>query len=545
MQDRLVLHVVAASVTSAILAPLAKPGYVLRYDMNFVPRQPMRVDLLAPVDTPPRAVPLDAAVSLANTVVPGWLLQRLVLAAVLWAAVVGAARLIPTDSLVVRVIAGVFYGWTPYLAERLLIGQWGLLIAYAAMPWLAIAALRVRDRTAGGWPRLVVAAGLCALTPTGGLLAALVCAALLPWRRWAAAAAVLVVVNSPWLVAALVSRAGARSDPAGVEVFAARAENWGGALLALLGTGGIWNGQTTPVSRSSPLVPLLTCGLLALAVVGYRVLWRHDLHRLGIAALAGLTIAALSTVGPGMRLLSWAVREVPGAGILRDAQKFVLPYALLLAVCVALGAQRVAARLPVESGRIALAGVLLLTVAGMADLAYGGAGALTPVRYPADWAAVARIIGERPGPVLSLPLSEYRRYEWNDDRPVLDPAVRFLPAPVVTDDILVVGGRAIAGEDPRLPPIRARLASGLPVADGDFRWVLVQHRGDVGAAVEQRSLLGLHLAYAGRHLTLYRSDAPVESPSDSRRRLPVIAAEIAALLALIAAMATMAARARR
>jgi len=535
VRDRVVLHGVAASVTALILAPLARPGYVLSYDMNFVPRQPLRLDLLAPVDTPPRAVPLDAAVGLANTIVPGWLLQRLVLAAIIWVAVVGAARLVPADSLGARLVAGVCYGWSPYLAERLFIGHWGLLCAYAMMPWLVSAARKVRAGIEGGWPRLVLAAGLCALTPTGGVIATVVCLALLPWRRWAGTLAILLVANGPWLVAWALTRAGGSADPAGVTAFAARSENWAGALVALLGTGGIWNRETTPTSRAWLFVPLVTLALLVVAAFGFRVLMRHELRRLGIAALVGLVLAAVTTTRPGIAVVTWLVREVPGTGLLRDAQKFVLPYALLLAVCVGLGARHLADRLPVESGRVLLAGFVLLLVGGMPDLAYGGAGALTPVRYPADWAVVARHVGTLPEPVLSLPLAEYRRYAWNRDRPVLDPAPRYLPAPVVTDDVLIVGGEPIEGEDRRLLVVRASLASGRPIEG--FRWVLVQD----GSTSE---LPGYRLVYSGPSLSLYRSDASVVS-ARPRRQWVVVGAEIAALLALITAAATMAVRTRR
>ncbi|MEU8661641.1 hypothetical protein AB0C31_33770, partial [Actinoplanes philippinensis] len=78
---RLALPVTALIVTVLVLAPLAAPGYVLSYDMVFVPRQPLRWDLVLPSATLPRAVPLDALVSLATQVVPGWLLQRVALAA--------------------------------------------------------------------------------------------------------------------------------------------------------------------------------------------------------------------------------------------------------------------------------------------------------------------------------------------------------------------------------------------------------------------------------------------------------------------------------
>ena len=76
MRGRFVPHAVAAAITAVVLAPLALPGYVLRYDMVFVPRQPLSWEMVAPADALPRAVPLDALVSLANLAVPGWLLQR-------------------------------------------------------------------------------------------------------------------------------------------------------------------------------------------------------------------------------------------------------------------------------------------------------------------------------------------------------------------------------------------------------------------------------------------------------------------------------------
>src|SRR6266700_8294456 len=32
--------------------------------------------------------------------------------------------------------AGVCYAWNPFVAERLLIGQWALLLGYAGLPWV-------------------------------------------------------------------------------------------------------------------------------------------------------------------------------------------------------------------------------------------------------------------------------------------------------------------------------------------------------------------------------------------------------------------------
>src|SRR4029453_8632928 len=80
-------------------------------------------------------------------------------------------------------VAGLVYGWSPYLAERLLIGHWTLLMAFAAPPWIARAARGVRNGEPRSLPRLVLACAPAALTPTGSLLAAGIVVALVGRRR--------------------------------------------------------------------------------------------------------------------------------------------------------------------------------------------------------------------------------------------------------------------------------------------------------------------------------------------------------------------------
>jgi hypothetical protein len=561
VRERLPLHLAAAAVTLLVLGPAVGPGYLLRYDMVFVPRQPLRADLIASADALPRAVPQDAVVSLLNLVVPGWLLQWIVLVAVLWFAAVGAGRLVPAARTLTRLVAAVGYAWTPFLAERLLLGQWGLLLAYAALPWLVAALLGLRTGQPGALPRLVVAAAASAITPTGGVLALLTTAALLlpgsgrpaplppdpeatgpmpadrvpadrvpagptpagptpigpglvgrvlagPGRAVVALGAVLAL-NAPWLAAAAVTTAGGRSDPDGVAAFAARAENWAGPYLALAGTGGIWNAQTTPLSRGSVFVPLVTVGLLALAAAGFPVLRRRwpagSATRFAALAVGVFLLAAAGALPGAPAVLRWLVAEVPGAGLLRDGQKLLIPYAGFLVVCAALGAERAAARLRRPGGRIALVGLVLLPVVVLPDLAFGAAGRLRPAGYPDDWRAVAAEVRAEPGPVLSLPLSMYRSYPWNSGPVVIDPLPRYLPVEVLTDDTLLVGDLVVAGENRRMDRIRELVADGGSVRQTEVRWVVLQH--GVGGTVPSAALAGLRPVYLGPDLSLYKNPA--------------------------------------
>jgi hypothetical protein len=545
VRRRLVPHAVAAAVTAVVLAPLALPGYALRYDMVFVPRQPLSWEMIAPADALPRAVPLDALVSLANLAVPGWLLQRIALVAVVYLAVLGAARLVPAGRTATRVIAALAYAWTPYLAERLLLGQWALLLAYAALPWLVAAARDLRAGRPGALPRLVIAAAPAAVTPTGGLIALATVAVLLPLRSRVTAAALgaVAALNAPWLVAAATSDAGGRSDPEGVAAFAARAENWAGSWAALAGTGGIWNAQTVPASRSSPLVPVVTLLLLAVAAAGLRELrrrWPGGADRLLVLAAGGFLVAAAGTA-PGAPALAWLVGHAPGAGLLRDGQKFLMPYALVLALGFALGAERLADRLARRfepaAGRVLLAGAALLPLVLLPDLAFGGAGALRPVRYPADWAAVATRVAAAPGEVLSLPFEGYQRYAWARGAVVRDPAPRYLDAPVLMNDALRVGAVTVDGESPRAARVREHLAAGRPAAALGVRWVLVR-RGAPGEPLAS-VLAGLRPAYDGPYLRLWENPSAVAAPPPAGRRVPALVAHLLAGTIVIFAAAAL------
>jgi len=349
----------------------------------------------------------------------------------------------------------------------------------------------------------------------------------------------VALLNLPWLASAALTAAGGTSDPDGVAAFAARGENWSGPLGALAGTGGIWNAQTTPDSRGSALVPVVTLVLLVLAVLGFgdlRRRWDPGAGvRLAILAAGGFVVAMLGTLPLTAEALAWAVSAIPGVGLLRDGQKFLYVYALLLAVCTALGVERLAARVAEPRARLVLVAAGLLPIALVPDFAFGGAGALRPVSYPADWDRVAAQIAGAPGEVLTLPFSEYRNYSWNRGRTVFDPAPRYLPAAVLADDTLVVGNLVLEGEDPRAARVRDLLAAGEPVSQVGTRWVLVQH--EAGASVPTGALDGLRLVHDGQFLDLYTNPtATADQTRQSGRRWVIGAVDLMAVALVIAAI---------
>ncbi|MGW5718275.1 hypothetical protein ACWEVP_19060 [Amycolatopsis sp. NPDC003865] len=504
---RLALPAVSALLAFAVCAPLLGRGFVLSYDMVFAPRQYFVPDAFGIGSTLPRSVPADAAVALATTALPGDIVQKIVLLLAIFAAAQGAGRLVPTEHLGTRLVAATAYAWTPYVAERLFIGHWPLLLAYAALPWIVRAGLAARKHEPNALPRLVLACAPAVLTPPGGVLAAVVMAVAAGSRRLWQTLAIAIVLNLPWLVPTFLDAGGTYSDPAGVTAFSARAESWGPALLSVLGLGGIWNSETVPGSRAMPLVPVLTLVVVAIAVAGLKPLterWgKAPARSLFALGAAGVLLAALATLPGGDAVLTAATRHLPGAGLLRDAQKWVAWWALPLALGFALAVEVAAAKLKTGRGRVALVtAAALFPLLTLPDLAWGGWGRLATVRYPADWQAVSEVLGDRPGDVLTLPLSAFRGFAWNDDRTQLDPAPRVLPKPVLMDDTLQVGADRVAGEDPRIGDVRAATSARELTAAG-IGWILVEH-GTPGE-VDGRLLAGATPVWSGEWLTLYRT----------------------------------------
>ncbi|MFI6811249.1 hypothetical protein ACIBG7_02520 [Nonomuraea sp. NPDC050328] len=419
------------------LWPALGPGFVLRYDMVFVPDPPILPD----TGGFPRAMPSDLVVALLSGVLPDQLVQKGILLGIFVLAASGAAALVPGERLLPRLAAAAFYAWNIYLAQRLLLGQWALLLGFAGLPWVVHAAGR-------RWWHLALA-----LLPAaaGGFQAMLVTvltlAGVAPRRLWLPA-----VLALPWLVPALA--ADAATDPAGVDAFAARADGPFGTLGSLLSLGGVWNAEAGVPGQdgwwpASARLLLALVGLAGFVRLRGKVTWWRGL---ALAASAGLVIACAGAFAPG--LVKALIAGWPGFGPLRDGQAYLAP--LVLAAAVGFGTL-----VPHWLG--VLAPLLVLPT-----FALGAFGRLAAVDYPADWLAVQRIVNADPAPgaVLSLPWGAHRAFAWNGGRVVLDPATKLFERRVIWDDGLSVrlpDGRRlrVRGEDlGERPPIRYVLIAG-------------------------------------------------------------------------------------
>ncbi|GLX04485.1 hypothetical protein [Microbispora sp. NBRC 16548] len=467
------------------LGPALGPGFVLRYDMVFVPDPPLRLG-----EGFPRAVPSDQVVALLSAVIPAEIVQKAILLGLFVLAASGAAALardaLPGGGIVPRLAAAAFYAWNAYLAQRLLIGQWALLLGYAGLPWAVRAAARggalrlaaaLLPAAVGGFQAMLVSAltvlPVAASRGRGGggggggrtrAVLSSVLSSVLP------SLGVLAVLSLPWLVPALVSvlGAGAAADPAGVAAFAPRADGPFGTLGSLLTLGGIWNSHATVPGQDTPALAAVRLALTLVAVAGFV---RLGFVRLGFArrpawwpglaaaACAGVLIACAGAFAPGVprALIGWWA----GFGPLRDGQVYVAPFAPAQAVGVAVAVAALRAAMPAPVAAAAVA----VPVLALPTFALGAFGRLGTAEYPEEWRRVQAVVNGDPAPgaLLSLPWSAYRAFPWNGGRVVLDPATKMFSRPVVWNDALVVGTGGgsrirVAAESPRARRIGALLA---------------------------------------------------------------------------------------
>jgi hypothetical protein len=552
---RVAVRVWPWALALVVLAPVLAPGYVLSYDMVFVPDLALRSDFLGLGSSLPRAVPSDAVVAVADEVVPGMVLQKLVLVAALVLAGVGARRLVPAESGVAQLAATSLYVWNPYVAERLGIGHWPLLLAYAALPWIFDAARRARTGEQGVLPALVLWLALAALSAAGGLMAAAVAITFVWGSRGAALRRTLLVggaafaVNAPWIVAGLLHGRDALTDPVAVEAFAARGEGVLPMPLTLLGLGGIWNAEVVPASRGGWVPVFALVATLAVCLAGVRAwlrwLPRRDSRSLVALAVAGLVMSAAGALTPGM--MEWFVSSVPGGGLLRDGSRFLALVAPLQAGLFGVGAGVLAGVIREPVGNLALAaGAVLLPLAVMPDLAWGLAGSLRPVHFPEEYAEARDALerqaadGRDSGAVLVLPFTSYRLPPWNEGRRTLDPLGRYLTLNYVAADDLYVSGSRIGGEDARARRVAEVLAGGVPGepeealgAEG-IAWVALDQQAlealerpgqtppDVRAADLTLPRRGTSV-YSGDHVKVWQLPGEVAAPRGGQANVALIA----------------------
>ncbi|MBC7630963.1 MAG: hypothetical protein H7290_05725, partial [Flavobacterium sp.] len=281
----------SAFLALLVCLPFFGRGYVLSYDMVWVPHLDLdRPEVWGLGSGLPRAVPSDAVSALLNVVLPAALVQRALLFLALFLLAWGTGRLLRRRFLVAQLAGATFAVWNPYVAERLVLGQWPLLLAVAAFPWLVGALSEESPR----WRTVTVAPAATALTPATGVMGLLL-AAVVGWRHGLVRLTFLAaLLNAPWVVAGILHADIAKSDPRAVDLFDLQSEGSFSKLSSALSLGGIWNTEVVPTSRTLLIAVVVGLVIAAVIVVGFVTMWHDDrrlLLTLSVAGAVGLALA--------------------------------------------------------------------------------------------------------------------------------------------------------------------------------------------------------------------------------------------------------------
>jgi hypothetical protein len=374
------------------------------------------------------------------------------------------------------------------------------------------------------------------------------------------ALAVIAVGSLPWLIPSLLRPVYA--DPAGVAAFAARADTPFGSVGSVTMLGGMWNASAVP-SGYGGAWSALWLAVVITAAAGFLLAGVRTRRwpGLGAAALIGLALACLGVTSSGRDLLRAAQDLWPGFAVLRDGQQFAAPLALAEALGAGLAAAWLARRpatapqpagtqptgrqqtthelaaqpqtpsqqtlggLNTEPARAAAAGrkgadgpglalavaLVLAPLLLLPGLAWGAAGRLNPVWYPAAWLRAAHLINDSPaaGSVLVLPWASYRSPAWNGGRPLLDPWPRLVARPVIWNDGPAVGPLTLRPDDPAARSLDGVIRGGGPLTStlraAGVRFVVSD--GGPNAAAAAARLPGATLVTVSPDLAVFRLPA--------------------------------------
>lgn len=538
-------YLVYGLLTLLVLAPMLKPGYILTLDMVFTPRLPM------PDSVTPSYL-FHLLLSVLSRVVPGDVIQKIILVVILLFSGVGMHRLMqhlrPVKAEQTEYetwgtyIAGMFYMINPYTYSRFMAGQYSVLLGYSLIPFFARALLRFLAAPTrknvlyiAAWAVLV---SIVSIHTVGLIVVLTIVAITLYWWRhrrqpaqikamWTnglLGLAAIFITSCYWVIPLI---AGDSTTAKAIENFGnADSQAFatvGGSALGKLGNiirlQGFWaEGQQLYLLPQDRLPAWGLVGIIiwALVIFGGLSMWRRwkrsEVVIFAVAALSG-TILAIGSFN------QWLSDHLLFFSGYREPHKFValvaLAYAILLGQGVIALLHRYKKRRKELSASIAMGVLMILPLAFAPTMLWGFDGQLSPRDYPDDWYAMNDTLKQeaKDAKTVFLPWHLYSHYGFAG-RIIASPAERFFETPmIVSDDPEFAGIRPAVsdslkqkigselGEAPRKLDLGSRLAP------YDVKYVLLAKEYDVENYAYLDYQQDLRLVGETDSLKLYVNDA--------------------------------------
>ena len=420
------------------------------------------------------AAPYNLLIGPLTSVIPAWVVQKILLFGILLLAGLGAYRLFPYKG-AGTYYAGILYMMNPFTYVRFMSGQWTILASYAITPFAIKAFLDlIEHRTMKNVVLVVLLSTLVGLLQVHSFfilfLAYIVIlivklvrerkdkANLIHVSKYTVVTAVFfIVLNIYWIVpvlfggASTVDQIGQQDIPA----FAPRGSSGLGVMFDVASMHGFWRGGHLHSNDilSTWWLPFLF--ILFLAVYGFfskveskTVQWlRISLGIIGLVSL-GLAIGGSNEITSPV--FTWLSDHIFFFSGFRDSHKFVALLCLCYAYLGGLGVSQIASNFSNQKTRLRrcgiLAGILLALVLPMLYSAnmFGFNGLLGTTYFPQQWHEINDHLNEDRDDfnVLFLPWHQYMDFTWlpNADKRLGNPAPLFFDKPIACGDNIEYAG---------------------------------------------------------------------------------------------------------
>jgi len=471
MMKHLRLPLFYSLLSLSILGPLLGRGYILTLDMVFTPKLRMPQDVTS-------SYLFHALLHYLNAVVPADIIQKLLLMITFVAAGWGMHRLIAylqqaekfvsnrhtLSQITGRIMGSCLYIINPFTYERLMAGQYAVLLGYALLPWFTRGLLvYLRQPTWIGLLQpvlLAVGVGIVSIHSLGpiAVIAGIAIAGMLfrhgkqVWKLYGwqllGGVGAFALLSSYWLFPLLAGSSKTaqqvgRFGEGDRLAFATSGSNLIEKLVNALQLRGFWTERhelfTLPWSKLGATWYLLSLGIIGLVVLGLVSLWRAK--RVNMAIFLTVVIIAGALCASGLIVGSALTQGSLLAGF-REPQKFAMLIALGYSVGLAFGITTALAYwsdvfTSWPSHIVGAAVCIALPFMWTFVMLWGCNGQLAPRQFPVDWFAVNDKLNQlnQKGDhkTLFLPWHLYMHTDFAG-RTIANPAPAFFDSPVTISD---------------------------------------------------------------------------------------------------------------
>jgi hypothetical protein len=503
---RIITPATYALLSLAIVGPWLHPGYIFALDMVFTPHLRMPETLSS-------SYLFHAFLHVVNYVLPSNLIQKLLLFALFFLSGLGMHRLARQLSAgrAGAYIAGVCYAVNPFVYDRLMTGQYSVLLGYALLPFFVRSLLAFLDKPAfrqslrlALWATLVGVISIHTLGPIavialiGGTVWFVKNRHTHAWKKafgqWSGAGVgMFALFNCYWLVPLLFGKGSTAEQIASFSsgdttAFATIGSSFVAKLLHVLSLRGFWAENRDLYLQPNQQVGVWGIVLLlfwVLVIFGVIGLWRQKRRALAVLLVGIILSGSLLAVGPNF------MHDVPLLAGFREPQKYASMVALGFAVLIGVSATKLIRFVrnefdsPVTAGFAA--GLVLLIPAVLASTIFWGArGQLVARNYPAKWAAINNQLSDDRDNfnTLFLPWHLYMRFGFAD-RVITHPGPAFFDKTVLVSDQAELGDTAPVHPtsttqklDQLLPHAAENPDFAKQLADLNIKYIILDHEED-------------------------------------------------------------------